>query len=77
MYTGSMGYINRDGSMDLSILIRHFSVVDRELTLATGCGIVADSDPELELQETRAKAKGLLMALDDMSANLPPGPDRL
>ncbi len=62
-YTGAMGYINRDGSMDLNILIRTLSLNGHRLTLRTGAGIVADSDPDMELEETRAKAKGLLMAL--------------
>ena len=62
-YTGSFGYLNRDGSMDLNILIRTIVVNDQEITLRAGSGIVADSNPEAELQETRAKAKGLLRAL--------------
>ncbi|MBT8444537.1 MAG: aminodeoxychorismate synthase component I, partial [Gammaproteobacteria bacterium] len=64
VYTGAMGYINRDGSADLNILIRSIAVTGREVSVATGSGIVADSDPQLELEETRAKARGLLMALD-------------
>jgi len=62
-YTGSMGYINRDGSGDLNILIRTIMTAGRNLWLATGSGIVADSDPWQELEETRAKARGLLLAL--------------
>jgi anthranilate synthase component 1 len=62
-YTGAMGYINRDGSGDLNILIRTIIAAGRDVWLATGSGIVADSDPWQELDETRAKAKGLLMAL--------------
>lgn len=62
-YTGSMGYLNHDGSMDLNILIRSFMLHDRQLSFWAGGGIVADSVPERELQETRAKAKGLLRAL--------------
>lgn len=62
-YTGSMGYLNLDGSCDLNILIRSFVVRGRELSFAAGSGIVADSDPQRELEETRAKAKGLLLAL--------------
>jgi anthranilate synthase component 1 len=63
IYTGAMGYINRDGSADLNILIRTIAVTGNEVTVATGSGIVADSDPEQELEETRAKARGLLLAL--------------
>ena len=62
-YTGAMGYFNRDGSGDLNILIRTMTTVGRNLTFATGSGIVADSDPLQELEETKAKARGLLLAL--------------
>jgi anthranilate synthase component 1 len=62
-YTGSMGYINRDGRMDLNILIRSMLVAGDRVRLRAGAGIVADSIPEAELEETRAKARGLLRAL--------------
>ncbi len=65
MYTGAMGYINRDGSGDLSILIRCITTAGRKLSLATGCGIVTDSKPDAELAETHAKAKGLILALTE------------
>ncbi len=62
-YTGSMGYLNHDGSMDLNILIRTLVQNGRHLRLRAGGGIVADSDPQRELRETQAKAQGLLAAL--------------
>lgn len=62
-YTGSMGYLNRDGSLDLNILIRSLTLDGNELNLRAGAGIVADSIPERELAETRAKARGVLLAL--------------
>lgn len=62
-YTGSFGYLNRDGSMDTNILIRSLEVAGDQLTLRAGAGIVADSVPERELAETRAKARGVLRAL--------------
>lgn len=62
-YTGSFGYLNRDGSLDLNILIRTMVVKDNIITFRAGSGIVADSHPEAELNETRAKAKGLIRAL--------------
>lgn len=62
-YTGSLGYINRDGSLDLNILIRTFMQNSCHLYFRAGAGIVADSDPERELMETRHKARGLLRAL--------------
>ena len=62
-YTGSFGYLNRDGSLDLNILIRTIVVRDDTVTFRAGSGIVADSQPDAELHETRAKAKGLIRAL--------------
>lgn len=62
-YTGSMGYINRDGSLDLNILIRTLMLNKQIVLMRAGGGIVADSDPVRELNETRAKAKGMLAAL--------------
>ena len=59
-YTGSLGYINRDGSMDLNILIRTMVRAGNKISFRAGGGIVADSDPQRELEETRAKAKGLV-----------------
>jgi anthranilate synthase component 1 len=62
-YTGSMGYLNRDGSMDLNILIRTLELQGNTVTCRAGAGIVADSVPERELDETRAKALGMLLAM--------------
>ncbi len=67
-YTGSMGYLNRDGDCDLNILIRTMQVQGRQVEIAAGSGIVADSRAQRELDETRAKAKGLLLALQDPGA---------
>ncbi|MBV8342856.1 MAG: chorismate-binding protein, partial [Gammaproteobacteria bacterium] len=62
-YTGSLGYLTRDGRLDLNILIRTMTLTGRRVSFRAGAGIVADSDPERELEETRAKARGLLAAL--------------
>lgn len=62
-YTGSLGYLNHDGSMDLNILIRTITRNGNKLQFRAGGGIVVDSNPRNELNETRAKAKGLLHAL--------------
>lgn len=62
-YTGAMGYISRHGRTDLNILIRSFVVEGDTVSFRAGAGIVADSVPEHELQETRTKARGLLRAL--------------
>ncbi len=64
-YTGGMGYVNHDGSMDLNILIRSLIVeAGGRFAFWAGAGVVADSDPRRELAETRAKAEGLLRALE-------------
>lgn len=67
-YTGAFGWLGRDGDLDLNILIRSAEVEadgrgGSRLRFRTGAGIVADSDPRRELEETRAKARGMLDAL--------------
>lgn len=62
-YTGSFGYLNHDGDLDLNILIRTLVKEGSHLSLRTGAGIVADSSADRELEETRAKARGLLLAV--------------
>lgn len=62
-YTGAMGYINTSGDMDLNILIRTLVVEKGNLHFRAGSGLVADSEPERELDETRAKARGLIQAI--------------
>jgi anthranilate synthase component 1 len=63
LYTGAMGYLAGDGSMDLNILIRSIAIEGGCADLRAGAGIVADSNPRRELEETRAKARGVLRAL--------------
>jgi len=63
-YTGSMGYLNRTGDLDLNILIRTMTVNNKHFSLRTGAGIVSDSIADNELQETRHKAQALLDALN-------------
>jgi len=65
-YTGSMGYLDRDGSMDLNILIRSMLVQGSHFVFRTGGGIVADSMPDDEVRETRDKARGMLMAVESL-----------
>ena len=62
-YTGSLGYLNHNGDMDLNILIRSLTINDKQVRFRAGAGIVADSVAEQEVDETRAKAKGIIMAL--------------
>jgi anthranilate synthase component 1 len=63
-YTGSLGYLGRNGTMDLNILIRTMALMGRQIEFRAGAGIVADSEPQRELGETRAKARGLLAAFE-------------
>ncbi len=61
-YTGSLGWLGSDGDADFNILIRTLTMRGAVIELRAGAGIVADSIPERELEETRAKARGLLRA---------------
>jgi len=62
-YTGSMGYLDRNGDLDLNILIRSIVRTGDRLSFRAGAGIVSDSQADAELAETRAKARGMLGAL--------------
>ncbi len=72
-YTGSMGYININGDMDLNILIRSMTLTHRsmsekeQLSFRAGSGLVFDSLAENELLETRAKAKGMIASLENQA----------
>jgi anthranilate synthase component I len=61
-YTGSLGWMGTNGDADFNILIRTLTQRGLDIELRAGAGIVADSDPERELEETRAKARGMLRA---------------
>jgi anthranilate synthase component 1 len=63
-YTGSLGYLSADGHLDLNILIRTMVLEDDRVDFRAGAGIVVNSEAEAELGETRAKARGLLRALE-------------
>lgn len=66
-YTGALGYIGFNGTMDTSIVIRTFTVKHERAFFHVGGGILVDSDPQLEYLETLAKAKGLVAALESVS----------
>lgn len=63
-YGGAVGYISFNGNMDLAITIRTACVENGRLTVNAGAGIVYDSDPEKERQETVNKAKAIAKALE-------------
>ncbi|MDP8267010.1 MAG: anthranilate synthase component I family protein [Candidatus Aceula meridiana] len=62
-YTGSLGYIGFNGDMDFNILIRTLVKKDNQIFFHAGGGIVADSVPEREYEETLVKAKALRRAI--------------
>jgi anthranilate synthase component 1 len=66
-YTGSLGWLGNDGDADFNILIRTLTMNGGDIELRAGAGIVADSIPDRELEETRAKARGLLRAFEAAS----------
>ncbi len=64
-YGGAIGYIAANGDLDTCIALRTALVKDGELIAQAGGGIVADSDPEYEFQESQNKAMALLRAADE------------
>ena len=68
LYTGSLGYLGFDGTLDLNIAIRTLVMQAGRLSFHVGAGIVADSIPEREYQETLAKAGALIGALHAVQA---------
>jgi para-aminobenzoate synthetase component 1 len=63
LYTGSLGYIGFDGSMDLSIAIRTAIISGGAIRFSVGGGVVLDSDPQDEYEETLHKGRTLMGAL--------------
>jgi anthranilate synthase component 1 len=63
-YGGAVGYIGYDGNMDLAITIRTLEIDGHRVAVQAGAGIVYDSDPEKEYQETCHKARGMVRALE-------------
>lgn len=68
IYTGSLGYLGLNGNMDLNIVIRTLILRKNKGHLQVGAGIVYDSDPEKEYEETLHKAKALIQALAEAGA---------
>jgi para-aminobenzoate synthetase component I len=63
VYTGAIGYLSFHGTMDLNIAIRTMVLKGSELYFGAGGGIVSDSDPEAEYNETLVKARALIDSL--------------
>jgi anthranilate synthase component 1 len=70
VYSGAVGYIGYHGDMDLAIAIRTAVVKDELLNVQAAAGIVADSVPESEWNETNIKARALLRAAEMATAGL-------
>lgn len=66
IYTGAIGYFGLDGQSHFNIAIRTVVQQGRRLTFQAGGGIVADSDPDAEYEETLAKAQGIFNALNQL-----------
>jgi len=65
IYAGAVGYFAANGTMDTCIVLRTAVLKDRVMYVQAGGGVVADSDPEAEFQETVNKAKALFAAADE------------
>jgi anthranilate synthase component 1 len=63
-YAGAVGYFGFNGNMDFCITIRTISVVKDRLAIQVGAGIVADSSPKMEYEETMRKAAGIFEAIE-------------
>jgi len=69
-YGGAVGYISFSGNMDTCITIRTTLVKDGKAFVQAGAGIVADSDPDKEYEESLNKAQALLTAIREVSGNI-------
>ncbi|AHJ62647.1 Anthranilate synthase component I [Granulibacter bethesdensis] len=65
IYAGCIGYFAADGTMDTCIGLRTAVVKDGMMHVQAGCGVVADSDPAAEYEETRQKARALFRAAEE------------
>lgn len=63
IYSGALGYFSYDGNHDSCIAIRTAVIKNDKIFIQSGAGVVADSDPESEYQETINKAKGMIKAV--------------
>ncbi len=63
IYGGAVGYFSYTGNMDMAIAIRTLLIQDGKIFLQAGAGIVADSDPSAEYEETINKAQGVMQAI--------------
>jgi len=69
-YAGSIGYFDFSGNMDMCITIRTILFQNKKASIQAGAGIVADSDPEKEYNETVNKARGMFRAIEEAEEGL-------
>ncbi len=68
-YAGAVGYFSFDGNMDFCITIRTIAVIKNRLSIQVGAGIVADSSPKAEYEETLRKAAAMFKAIERVKEN--------
>ncbi|MFG0260925.1 MAG: anthranilate synthase component I family protein, partial [Novipirellula sp. JB048] len=71
-YGGAVGYIDYRGNMDTCIALRTMVAKDGIVYVQAGCGVVADSDPDAEYDETMNKARALISAIEITVARVSP-----
>ena len=70
-YAGAVGYFSFSGNMDTCITIRSILIKDGKASIQVGAGIVADSEPEKEYEETLNKAQAIFRAIQEAEEGLP------
>ncbi|HEY6409278.1 MAG TPA: chorismate-binding protein, partial [Ktedonobacteraceae bacterium] len=68
VYAGAVGYFSHSGNQETAIALRTMVIKDGRAYIQAGCGVVADSDPTAEFEESLSKARALLRALDEAEA---------
>lgn len=69
-YAGAVGYFGFNGNMDFCITIRTITIFQNKLSIQVGAGIVADSNPEMEYEETLKKGAAMFKAIDTVNGGL-------
>ena len=70
IYGGAMGYLAWNGNMDMAIAIRTAVIKNHRLFIQAGAGIVADSQPQMEWEETLNKARAIVRAVQMANESL-------
>jgi anthranilate synthase component 1 len=65
VYAGAVGYFSHSGNQETAIALRTMVIKNGRAYIQAGCGVVADSDPTAEYQESLNKARALIRALDE------------